>query len=257
MKFNCFPKRQEYFLIYSSYQVFRSRLFRNLVTQCSPKNSIFFRVLQTDIGYLVCSFGKLEQEVPNPNVEYVGIIKENTPILFEMDSGKPVYVWRKDKSFRWCKNSFLGYQLIEEYTLTEFNLKYSLIEKALKLHWNSLTERFTSVHGDFTHFNILYDRNGKIYFIDQKSHENSKLFDFFYFYAYLRQSVHRCKTLSAKDKKAITKNIELILQKVCQYKSHREFCDNFNQMKYYEIKGLHKESMEKYIADFSNLFGND
>ena len=33
MKFNCFPKKQEMYLVYSNYKVFRSKLFLDLTLQ--------------------------------------------------------------------------------------------------------------------------------------------------------------------------------------------------------------------------------
>ncbi len=254
MKFNFFPKKQELFLVYSSYRTFRSRLFYNLITQSSPKNSIFFRFLKTDIGFRMSSFFKYEIKVPKDNTEYVGIIKGNKKILFEMKNNNPIWVWRKKGNDTWAKESFLGYQLISEYTLKEFDSKYHLIESALKIHWDSINKTPTKIHGDFTHFNILYDKNGNIHFIDRKCHENSKLFDFFYFYAYLKQSIFRCSTLSVKEKRKIILHIESIIKNVCQYHSKKEFIKDYGQMNIPKICGLLDKNRTIYMIDFFNLF---
>lgn len=254
MNFNCFPKKQNNFLVYSSYVLFRSRLFNDLVLQSSPKNSIFFRLLRTDVGFLISSLLKYNIAVPNTEAEYVGIIKSNVKILFEMKNANPIYVWRQDENKNWVKESFLGHQLISEYTVKEFDLKYALIEKALKLHWDSFNKESKKVHGDLTHFNILRDEKGNILFIDSKNHKNSKLFDFFYFYAYLKQCISRCVTLSAKEEQLIISNIESIIRRVCQNDSKEEFIEDFNQIKIPEICGLNNENRQFYLKEFSKIF---
>lgn len=254
MNFNCFPKKQHLFLVYSSYAVFRSRLFNDLVLQSSPKNSIFFRFLRTNTGFLISSLLRFNIDIPNLNAEYIGIIKGDAKILFEMENNNPVWVWRKNEKEDWKKESFLGYQLISEYTIKEFELKYKIIEKALKLHWDSFNTESTEVHGDLTHFNILNDGKGNILFIDNKSHENSKLFDFFYFYAYLKQCLSINVTLSVKDRKLIVENIESILKGICKYRSDKEFNEDFKQIIVPKISGLRDGNEKLYLQDFSSIF---
>ena len=250
MIFNCFPRKQKgIFLIYSSYNVFKSRLFNDLVIQASPKNSIWFRLLRTNVGFLLASILRYKIQVPSKNHNYIGILKGSNKILFEMIKNKPVYVWRKNESSNWVKEDFLGYQLISEYTAQEFDAKSQLIEKALKAHWASLKES-KFVHGDFTHFNILVDINDKIHFIDDKSHINSKLFDFFYFYSYLNERLCRCQTINYIDKEVILEKLGVMIVKVCNYSLESDFFNDVKDINVPEECGLRNEDKQTYILNF-------
>ena len=250
MVFNCFPRKQKgIFLIYSSYNAFKSRLFNDLVIQASPKNSIWFRLLRTNVGFLLASILRYKIQVPSNNHNYIGILKGSNKILFEMIKNKPVYVWRKNESSKWVKEDFLGYQLLSEYTVQEFDAKSQLIEIALKSHWLSFKES-EFVHGDFTHFNILVDINEKINFIDDKSHINSRLFDFFYFYSYLEQCLERCQTITKVDKSIILNKLEEMIIKVCSYNNQTSFNNDCSTIKFPEIWGLRNENKQLYLEKF-------
>lgn len=255
MKFYCFPKKKEIFVVCSSFRTFHSKLFENLITQISAKNSQYFRFLKTNLGFLILSLSGLKIEVPNKDAEFVGIVKRGNYILFEMKNNIPIQVWRKNSNKLWINEPFIGYQLISRYTVKEFNSKYGLIETSLKKHWDSLTNNKSfKVHGDLTHFNILYDNSNNIYYIDSKKHENSKLFDFFYFYTYLKQCFTKTSTLTEKEKDEILKNINSILTKTCVYSSKNSFDSDFNQIKMPYYHGLSKKNLKKYLDDFHKLF---
>jgi len=253
MKLYCYPKKQDLYLVYSSYQAFRSKIFKNLIIQSSPKNSLFFRFLRTNIGYRINSIFKTKIEVPNNNCDYAGIIKKEKIILFELQNNQPVFVWKKNNT-NWIKEKFLGYQLISEYTYNEFLTKQKLIEKALAIQWKNLNQNPVEVHGDFTHFNILHDSTNNIYFIDNKKHKNSKLFDFFYFYAYIRQSITRCSTLSTLDKLKILSIIESTIKTICQYPTKEEFIKDYDSISIPNVTGLMKKNKDIFLNDFFNLF---
>tara|TARA_B100000767_G_C19747579_1_gene529258 strand:- start:107 stop:895 length:789 start_codon:yes stop_codon:yes gene_type:complete len=254
MKFNCFPKKQNgIFLIYTCYHVFNSRYFNDLIIQSSPKNSIWLRLLNTNIGFLFSSFFRYEIEVPDNNYEYVGIIKGNKKILFEMINASPKYVWREDEENKWIKEKFFGFQLISVYTLKEFELKLSLIEKAFRLHWsNLLTDKY--VHGDFTHFNILLGFEQEIIFIDRKSHKNSNLFDFFYFYSYFKQCLERCNTISSKDTNLILESLEEIILNICNFRDVSTFVLKCNEIIIPDHWGLNKKDKQSYLSSFCKIF---
>jgi len=254
MKFNCFPKKQRFFLVYSSYLVFRSQFFSDLILQSSPKNSIFYRFLKSSFGFCASSFWKFHIEVPTKESNYVGIIKDAAIILFEMKNEKPVYVWRKNNKKEWEKEKFIGYQLLSEYSLKEFDQKYETIEKALQLHWNYLDNEDSQVHGDLTHFNILVDDFKNIFFIDQKPHPNSRLFDFYYFYAYLIQCISSCNTLENKSRIMITANIESILKKVCLYNSKQDLLKDYESIVIPDQCGIQNQNKKKYLNDFLKIF---
>ena len=252
MKFNCFPKKQDMYLVYSNYKVFKSRLFLDLILQSSPKNSIFYRLLASKIGFYISSVFRYSFTTPNDNLNYIGIIKGSRLILFEMDNNNsPINVWRMLNHKDWVQQKFIGFQLLSQYSLVEFNKKYSLIEKAFSIQWDKLKQN-TIVHGDFTHFNILVDINDKIHFIDDKSHVNSRLFDFFYFYSYLNQCMCICQTISHIDKEMILEKLEVLIVKVCEYSSESDFLNDVREIKFPEKWGLRNEDKETYVLNFQN-----
>ena len=253
MKFNCFPKKQKgTFLIYSNYHIFKTNLFNDLVLQSSPKNSIWFRLFRSYLGFLLSSILQYKIQVPDSNNEYIGIIKGKKKILFEMDNTTPKYVWREYEDNNWIKEKFFGFQLISVYTLEEFQLKLSLIEKAFQLHWsNLLTDKY--VHGDFTHFNILLGVEQEIIFIDRKSHKNSNLFDFFYFYSYFKQCLERCNTISLDDTNLILDSLEDTILSVCDFKDVSSFVLECNEIMLPNHWGLNEEDKQNYLISFSKV----
>ena len=261
MKFNCFPKKQDMFLVYSNYKVFKSKLFADLILQSSPKNSFFYRILKSRLGFYISSIFSYSFSTPNTNQNYVGIIKMDRYILFELDQNNiPIHVWRKSADQSWIKEKFIGFQLLSDYSLAEFNNQSFLIEKAFRLKWQQLNQENLS-HGDFTHFNILVDTDYNIHFIDDKAHQNSKLFDFFYFYSYLEQCINRCKSISDSDKLSILKFLEDIIFKVCNYSSDIDFFNDCNAIILPEKWGLIDIDKKKYLRIFiqriSERFNNN
>lgn len=257
MKFNCFPKKQQFFLIYSSHRVISSNLFNQLCIQSSPKNSVFTRFMKTRLGYIISSFIKYELDVPDEKSDFLGIVKEQHIVLFELANNIPIKVWRKEQNKLWIDEEFLGYQLISEYTFKEIKQKQKLIKKALMLQWDLVNKNQENIHGDLTHFNILVGKDNDIIFIDRKNLVNSKLFDFFYFYAYLKQSINICSTLSAKHKNMIVDIIEITLREVCQYNSFSDFEIDYNQILIPKKYGLLNENKEPYLKDFYKVFISD
>ena len=250
MKFNCFPKKQDVYLVYSNYKVFKSRLFLDLILQSSPKNSIFYRLLESRIGFYISSIFKYSFTTPNNNPNYIGIIKGSRFILFEMDNNNsPINVWRMSNHKDWVQQKFIGFQLLSQYSLIEFNKKYSLIEKAFSIQWDKLKLN-TIVHGDFTHFNILVDLNDKIHFIDDKAHVNSKLFDFFYFYSYLNDRLCRCQTINDIDKKIVLEKLEVMIMKVCNYSLESDFLNDVKDINLPEKWGVSNEDKQTYVLNF-------
>jgi hypothetical protein len=248
------------FLVYSNYKVFKSKLFADLILQSSPKNSFFYRILKSRLGFYISSIFSYSFNTPNANLNYLGIIKMDRYILFELDNNNiPIHVWRKSSDQSWIKEQFIGFQLLSEYSLAEFHNQSSIIEKAFHLKWQELNQKNLS-HGDFTHFNILVDTDQKIHFIDYKAHQNSKLFDFFYFYSYLEQCLDRCQSISDSDKLSILKSLEDIILKVCDYSSDIDFFNDCNTIIIPEKWGLLDIDKKKYFRIFkqriSDRFNN-
>ena len=161
----------------------------------------------------------------------------------------PINVWRISNYKDWVQQKFIGFQLLSQYSLVEFNKKYSFIEKAFGIHWKNLNKN-ALVHGDFTHFNILVDINEKINLIDDKSHINSKLFDFFYFYSYLQQCMERCQTITKVDTSIILNKLEEMIIKVCSYNNQTSFNNDCSTIKFPKNWGLRNENKQLYLERF-------
>ena len=250
MDFNNFPKKQNRYLIYTSYEVLKTPFFNDLHLQLSPKNSLYFRFLKTRIGCFLSSFKKQIISVPVQGAEYVGIVKDDVVILFEYANNEPIHVWRKNTT-TWEKEVFIGRQLIAEYSINEFKNKYNTIYSVLKKHWIDINGNPLDVHGDFTHFNILVDKQNKVHLIDKKSTNHSPLFDFFYFYTYLMQALKRSRSLSKSDFKEIEGRMNQIVRDVCYYESKEELLKDFDNMKIPSTHGITDVDTQKNI--FKNI----
>jgi serine/threonine-protein kinase RIO1 len=145
--------------------------------------------------------------------------------------------------------------LIAEYTISEFRLKYDIIYNVLEKHWNDVLADRSNIHGDFTHFNILIDKKNKIHLIDKKSTNHSKLFDFFYFYSYLIQSLKRSKSLPKSDFKEIEDQIKHIIKEICHYDSIEEFRRDIENMNIPDSNGLTDVRTQKDA--FKNILLNN
>lgn len=248
IKLNFFPKKQSTCIAYSSNTV-KSKLFQSLYIQISPRNTFASRLARTKAVLYVRSFFKTFVEVPN-EASQLGLIKASKAIFFEFNNNEPVFVWKKEDNNAWEKSVFLGYPLISEYTLKEFNTNKKTIQQALEFHWNAVHRSTSNIHGDLTHFNILHNEKGELFFIDKKDSNHSKLFDFFYFYAYYKQNLFKCRTLSLTDKNVICKNLEDMLKSICIYQSTKEFqndCLHFNIPKSHgleEVASLQKDFIQ-------------
>ena len=250
MKFNTFPKKQSLYLISSDYRSFKSDFFQELIIQVSPKNSIFFRLLNSRLAYLIKSVWRYFLEVPNPKSSYVGIVKGERKILFELSKQEPTRVWRSEASSKWIAESFLGRQLIGAYSLNEFKSKWSYIERTLNDHWKKFCNTIDVVHGDLTHFNVLIAPDDSLNLIDDKAHLNSRLYDFFYFYSYLNQCLSRCKTLSDEDREIIVNDLKSLIRTVCAYSSKESLDKDFNVIEIPKVCGLKNASREKLLMEF-------
>jgi len=254
MKFYCFPQKQIYCSVYSSYSVFKTRLFSNFILQTSPRNSFFFRIRKTLLGHLLSRKSTINVDVPNSDSEYIGIRKTNKFVLVEIKNDAPKWVWKKGDDNIWKRETFLGYQIISEFSLKEFNSQKRIIKKALSDHWANLNESISNIHGDFTHFNILYDEKEEIHLIDKKEMENSKLFDFYYFYAYLKQSINRNLSVSKNEKNNIIYLVETLLKEICKYDSMVSFNQDFINIKVPSICGIDINYQKEYLEDFRKIF---
>ena len=254
MKFKCYPFfKPGIHLIYSSSRAFKSIFFSELTLQISSKNSLVYRFSKLPIGDTLAYLNTNTVEVPIVKKDFIGIVKSGKIILFELnDVQYPKFVWRKLNS-KWIKELFIGHQLIAEYSIKELDSKKLLILKALKLHKSNLEKSRPLVHGDLTHFNILINDDLNISFIDSKNHENSPLFDFFYFSAYLKNSISRDSVLTSKVKLKLEQIINEIIYKVCAYRNKKELDEDLSSLYIPDGYTSFSVSLPKRLKEFKNL----
>tara|TARA_B110000908_G_C10222907_1_gene436321 strand:- start:522 stop:1295 length:774 start_codon:yes stop_codon:yes gene_type:complete len=251
MLFYTYPKKQGTYLIYTSKVLLDSTIFKNLYIQLSPKNSFLLKQIFTKFGRFINSFFKTVHHTPHNNNNFIGLIKNDTPILFEIKDQTPIKVWRLNSLKVWIQEDFIGYQLLSEYSKKEYFKKKNLIKESLKTHWELLISDINNVHGDLTHFNILY-KNDKIFFIDKKSKNHSKLFDFFYFYTYLHQCFENCQTITSVELDTIINDLSKTIVNICQYKTKNEVCHDINTFNIPNEIGI--KDIKKYKLQFENIF---
>ena len=254
MKFNCFPKKQARCLIYSDIEGFKSRLFSDLALQLSSKGSLFYLFKKTVIGHLLNKLSTIKYPVPKPDTSFLGLLKKDRCILFEMSGSTPRTVWKKsDAKDEWLSEPFLGYQIISRYSFSEFKNKEPVIRDCFKVHQQNYIKQ-DRIHGDFTHFNILRNNDGEIFFIDEKPDNNSQLFDHFYFYSYLKQCLERRHFLSRDDKKKILNLIAKIIVETNSYKQKKDFAQDFENITIPKITGIKDKNRARFLIEFKQIF---
>ena len=222
-----------------------------LMLQLSAKNSWFFRFMKTSIGLGISRLLLQERyEIPKPNGDYIGLVKLKEYILFEFDNYTPIAVWRLDKGV-WSSEPFIGYQLIVEYTIQEFKKKKDALKNALALHWTKVCNSLDAIHGDLTHFNILVDSNNEFHYIDRKSGNHSKLYDIYYFYAYLNQCLHRCTSIGHNERNEIVQLLNELLESLNLYNSSTEYLTDVSTMNIPASSGLINQ--EAYLTEFTKV----
>lgn len=212
-----FPKKQHLCLLYSDEKVLKSSLFTSLILQISPRNTFFFKVRKTKLGSLlaVCLNQKITIKLPKEATIFIGYQNKEKLIFFEFNKeNKPISVYKKENDI-WLKSDFLGFSLIENYSVEEYFLKREIIKEALTIQWKKNQDK-KQLHGDFTHFNILVDAKKKISFIDEKEVKNSVLYDHFYFYAYYIQCLERSREVTQDDVEKIKKDVLNIIKSICK-----------------------------------------
>lgn len=253
MRFYCFPKAQPRCLVYSSFEGMKSRLFNELMLQASPKSSFLYSIRKSRLGHLLTCLSRKEIEVPDEKQEYIGILKEDRKIFFQMEGTKPVKVWKSGNGDSWKEEPFLGHQIITRYSIDELEQKKELLRKAF-LNNKSETEQNGIQHGDFTHFNILCDSQDNIFIIDRRGIENSSLYDFFYFYSYLKQHLELHKAISDIEKKSILHTVGELIVSVCNYQSIDDFNRDFANISIPKVTGIKDRNRDRFLVEFRDMF---
>lgn len=256
MRFFNFPKKQQTYIAYTHRKLLKHRLFETLYFQVMPRNSLISRFLLSKFSRRFQFLSQQNIEVPHEG-EYLCLIKPTNFILFEFDNNNtPNKVWRKDNNNKWDYENFLGYPLILNYSLSEFEIKLPLIKKALESHWKNINDNPTLIHGDYTHSNVLISSklNSKLILIDNKSNNHSKLFDIFYFYSYYIQGVNRSKSNQLSDKKIIQEKLARIIKSICVYPDEKSLEQDIQDLNIPNLHGLY--NVNDQIIEFKNLFAN-
>ncbi len=253
MRFYCFPKAQPRCLVYSTFEGMRSRLFNELMLQATPKSSLRHSIRRSRPGHLLTCLSRKNIEVPDEEAEYIGIVKEDRKILFQMNGSEPVTVWKSGDGDAWQKEPFLGHQIIGRYTMNELKQKKELLRKAFEKN-KSETERDGIQHGDFTHFNVLYNSRDHVFIIDRRGIENSPLYDFFYFYSYLKQHLELHEAISETEKKNILRTVGELIVSVCNYRSSEEFNRDYEKISIPEITGIKDHNRDRFLREFRDMF---
>ena len=255
VRFNSFPQRGAIHLVYSHPRLTKSRLFKALEIQVSPKNSILYRILKSVPILFLKQAIKFTLDTPKNHTDYIGLVKNGKPIFFEMDKkSNPIQVWRSMGEGKWEREEFEGFPIIEAYSLEEVKLKSGLLTQVLQRHWEEINNDPRHIHGDFTHFNVLVNPKGGYKFIDQKGKSHSKIFDLFYFHAYLCQNIKRSLSAGSKEKTQALAIINTILKQTVQYSTPESLDSDLRNINLPKTHGLFNpaKSIEEFKAALVN-----
>ncbi|NCA85471.1 MAG: hypothetical protein EOM83_07845 [Clostridia bacterium] len=254
--FYCFPFPTKMMVLYKNPAIFKTSYFHSLSIQISPKESFLFRIRKTRAGHhlyrILFLNKKHHNETVNDNIKLI-YINKGKQVQFEFTAGAPKWVHTgklNDKSL--TKTSFKGLPLLFNYSLYEFEKTYPLIEKVLRSRWELLREspdQYT-LHGDYTHLNVVVDENYQTTEIDQKAVTNSILFDHFYFYSYLMQCLGRCRTLPEKQYQIIERKMADLLKNIFDKENKNDLIKWISEISLDDAPGLMYP--EKSLHNFRN-----
>ena len=251
--FYCYPKNQSLCLYYSDASVLKTRLFKGLSLQVSPKEGFLLRLRKSNLGHYFSKLfrtQKVKLSLPENSNTKIIYRNDNNLVYFDFENSTIKKIHKKLNNNKFLSINFLGYSLIESYSAEEYFTKRDNIIKAIKARWSELVSG-ERLHGDFTHFNILLSTDGKIKFIDNKVIDNSILFDHFYFYGYYLQCLKKCKTINKKDVSIIKYDLQDIIFNTCKSSFKKEYLQS---IKLDAAIGLTNNSREIFLNDFKQIF---
>lgn len=218
-QFFCYPKNKNLSILYANKGILKTRLFKALSLQVSPKEGVLLRIRKTNLGHQLSTLNKkniVSLYVPENKNLKLGYNNNNKIIFFEFDKNDtPIKILKSNNSLVFEEFNFLGYSIIEGYTKSEYFNKRNYIKKALEKRWKEINQN-EILHGDFTHFNVLLSQENELCFIDAKKVDNSILFDHFYFYSYFVQCLEKCQTISNDDVSEIKIDLQKIIFGICK-----------------------------------------
>lgn len=256
-QFFCYPKNKDLCILYSDKEHLKSRLFKALSLQISPKEGFLLRFRKTNFGHYLGKLNRkdiLKIKLPENKNLKIGYKNNNKIIFFEFDKNdNPINILKKNESEVFEESKFLGYSIIESYTKKEYFKKRNFIKQALEKRRQETSES-KILHGDFTHFNVLLSQENNIYFIDDKKVENSVLFDHFYFYSYYIQCLERCQTISNDEVLEIKTDLQIVIKNDLKLEDTKQF---LNQINIDDAIGLIPSERKHKLTEFSNFLLKD
>jgi hypothetical protein len=206
-KFHIFTHPWKKVKIYvSTNKIFKHKLLKVLAYKTLP---VWYYKIRTFFlfRFIINLFFTVKKEVPDEGVFLIYEGYEST-LYFYKEKGKTSILRLEDGTF--TKEDFLGYPIHWDFTKREVPHK-SAIEEVLKEHWSQLKSGEKTLHGDFTHSNILIDDEGAITIIDSQEvrPETPIIYDLFYFYSYFlyRASISNNEDFYEKQLEQIYLNI--------------------------------------------------
>lgn len=250
MKFYLYNNKKEANIGYSSNFSFSSRIFNALRFQESPKRFWKERLL----GGLFFAFNKfntIEIEVPlvDKSSDTVLRLRKGNFIIFELDRDQIIRCVHRFKDGKWTKESFLGYPLIEEYSIKELNAKFDLVISTLKDCMQICLEKHTCFHGDLTQFNVLLSDDNQIIYIDKKNSKNNKsiYYDSVYFIVYLSQSIFRTSELSKHEKESYILQLSESFKSLCLKNFDKAFNHEELEKEVFDSNGINSQTLREVL----------
>ena len=252
-QFYCYPKNQDICILYTDVSQLKTKLFKALSLQVSAKEGFLLRFRKTKLGHNLAKQlkpDKIKFETPNNTNLKIAYKNKDKVVFFNFDEQANCFeVIRKETTKTFINAPFLGYSIIEAYSKKEYFKKRDFLIEALKQRWKEVNLD-TSLHGDFTHFNVLISDKKNIHFIDKKQVVNSILFDHFYFYSYYIQCLEKCQTISVTDVSAIKKDLQNCIKEICVLDDVELF---LNQINTEDAIGLVVSERENWKKEFVNF----
>lgn len=213
-KFYYFPYKRFPTLLYRNRKIFETKLFKVFYNKLFP-NIYLMRVRRDNVlfnKFFETLFFKNEA-IPNNDIQLVYCGYEKI-IYFGFDNFFNIKntIWHKEGQ-HFIKERFLGYPIYFDYSSGVIKDRDAIIKFMIN-HWKSLKADKT-LHGDFTHMNILIDDLKKITAIDAKvGTQNSLISDHFYFYAYFLYMLKKHRKTAISEYQKLKLSIEDILRVV-------------------------------------------
>ncbi|MHC1716400.1 MAG: hypothetical protein AB9915_00690 [Candidatus Dojkabacteria bacterium] len=242
------PPFKQVKIYFSSKEDLNTELLKSLALKTLPK--IYLDVRRNTIFYFLFNWiSQIRIDVPDTNTFL--IYKGYDSTIFFIKNNSSIQILRK-KNGEIQKEDFLGYPIHYDFSLGHITNK-ELISKVLKEHWINLKNGKDTLHGDFTHSNILVDGNKKVTVIDSKktSTNCSIITDHFYFYAYF---MLRAKMANYSMKDTFEKELLGIYTEVFKDEDTERIIESIKELKLEDFNVARKqETFDFWRNEFSQF----